>query len=169
VAASSIYWRAGLDPGSNGIAGRLPARRDQPPFLLSAAVVLALAALGHLYGGGTVPAGGQTLSRPSQERNPLPVPGLPGPFPGGDGKAFFGEAISRWTAGVVFYALLALFPAVTALVSFYGLFTKASTINDHLAAELMPAGAFDIVRDRVARVWPRPSGWLFPCGARTPE
>src|SRR6202023_2756133 len=36
-------------------------------------------------------------------------------------------------AGVVFDALLALFPAVTSFVSFYGLFAKASTINDHLS------------------------------------
>src|SRR5262245_14351808 len=36
-------------------------------------------------------------------------------------------------AGVVFYGLLALFPAITAFVSFYGLFAKGDTINDHLA------------------------------------
>ena len=35
-------------------------------------------------------------------------------------------------AGVVFYGLLALFPAITALVSSYALFTAASTINDHM-------------------------------------
>src|SRR5271166_1297127 len=32
-------------------------------------------------------------------------------------------------AGVVFYSLLALFPAITALVSLYGLFADASTID----------------------------------------
>ncbi len=37
-------------------------------------------------------------------------------------------------AGVVFYGLLALFPTVTALVSLYGLFAKASTISEHLSA-----------------------------------
>src|SRR5262245_30740874 len=36
-------------------------------------------------------------------------------------------------AGVVFYGLLALFPAITAFVSFYGLFAKGATINDHLS------------------------------------
>ena len=36
-------------------------------------------------------------------------------------------------AGVVFYGLLALFPAVTALVSCYGLFAKPDSINDHLS------------------------------------
>ena len=35
-------------------------------------------------------------------------------------------------AGVVFYAMLAVVPAITALVSLYGLFAKASTINAHL-------------------------------------
>jgi membrane protein len=57
-------------------------------------------------------------------------------------------------AGVVFYGLLALFPAVTAFVSLYGLFAKGSTLNEHLAlmAGLMPAGAFDIVREQVDRI-----------------
>jgi membrane protein len=35
------------------------------------------------------------------------------------------------SAGVVFYGLLALFPAVTALVSCYGLFAKPASINRH--------------------------------------
>ena len=35
-------------------------------------------------------------------------------------------------AGVVFYAMLAVVPAITALVSLYGLFAKASTIGEHL-------------------------------------
>jgi membrane protein len=57
-------------------------------------------------------------------------------------------------AGVVFYGLLALFPAITALVSSYALFAKASTINDHLSliSGVLPGGAFDVVRDQVARV-----------------
>jgi membrane protein len=57
-------------------------------------------------------------------------------------------------AGVVFYGLLALFPAITALVSCYGLFAKPDTIEDHLSfvATGMPAEAFSIVKDQVARV-----------------
>jgi len=35
-------------------------------------------------------------------------------------------------AGAVFYMLLALFPAITALVSLYGLLADPATINDHL-------------------------------------
>jgi len=57
-------------------------------------------------------------------------------------------------AGVVFYGLLALFPAITASVSLYGLFAKASTINDHLsmAAGILPAGGVDIIREQVTRL-----------------
>ena len=57
-------------------------------------------------------------------------------------------------AGVVFYGLLALFPAVTALVSLYGLFAKASTINEHMAAVtgLLPDSAVSIVQDQVNRL-----------------
>ena len=57
-------------------------------------------------------------------------------------------------AGVVFYGLLALFPAITALVSSYALFTDASTINDHMTmlAGILPEAALGIVRDQVGRV-----------------
>jgi membrane protein len=65
-------------------------------------------------------------------------------------------------AGVVFYSLLALFPAVTALVSSYGLFADMSTIADHLAAlaDLMPAGAFEIVREQIERIVSKGGGKL---------
>jgi len=57
-------------------------------------------------------------------------------------------------AGVVFYGLLAIFPALTALVSLYGLFAKASTINDHLsmAAGILPGGAVDIIHEQITRL-----------------
>jgi membrane protein len=57
-------------------------------------------------------------------------------------------------AAVVFYGLLALFPAITALVSSYGLFTDTATIRDHLAfaSEVLPADAFSIIQDQVNRV-----------------
>jgi membrane protein len=57
-------------------------------------------------------------------------------------------------AGVVFYGLLALFPAVTALVSSYALFASPSTIGAHLAslAGMMPASAYGIVNEQVGRI-----------------
>ncbi|QPF82708.1 YihY/virulence factor BrkB family protein [Bradyrhizobium genosp. L] len=57
-------------------------------------------------------------------------------------------------AGIVFYGLLAIFPAITALVSSYGLFADPSTIAANLQslALMLPDGSFAIVQDQVARV-----------------
>jgi membrane protein len=57
-------------------------------------------------------------------------------------------------AGVVFYGLLAIFPAITALVSSYGLFADPATVTENLQnlAVLLPEGSFSIVQDQVARV-----------------
>jgi membrane protein len=57
-------------------------------------------------------------------------------------------------AGVVFFGLLAVFPAVTALVSSYGLLADPSTIGANLQtlALMLPEGSFQIVQDQIARV-----------------
>jgi membrane protein len=57
-------------------------------------------------------------------------------------------------AGMVFFGLLAIFPATTALVSCYGLFANPSTIGDNLQtlAPMMPEDSFQIVQDQIARV-----------------
>jgi membrane protein len=57
-------------------------------------------------------------------------------------------------AGVVFFGLLAVFPAITALVSCYGLFANPSTIGDNLQtlSLMLPDGSFQIVQDQIARV-----------------
>ena len=57
-------------------------------------------------------------------------------------------------AGVVFYGLLAIFPAVTAFVSLYGLFARASTISDHLslAAGVIPSGGVEIIQEQINRI-----------------
>jgi len=57
-------------------------------------------------------------------------------------------------AGVVFYMLLALFPAITALVSLYGILTNPATINDHflLLQGVVPEGAIGIIKEQVTRL-----------------
>jgi membrane protein len=57
-------------------------------------------------------------------------------------------------AGVVFYMRLALFPALTALVSLYGLIADPSEINAHvsLLAGIVPQDLVAIIREQVARV-----------------
>jgi membrane protein len=56
--------------------------------------------------------------------------------------------------GVVFFGLLAVFPAVTALVSCYGLFANPATIGDNLQtlALMLPKETFQIVQDQISRV-----------------
>jgi membrane protein len=65
-------------------------------------------------------------------------------------------------AGVVFYMLLALFPAITALVSLYGLLTDPATINDHLSLweGVMPEQAIAIVKEQVVRLTQTSNGAL---------
>jgi membrane protein len=63
-------------------------------------------------------------------------------------------------AGVVFYALLAIFPTITAFVSLYGLFADAGTIQNHLSllSNVLPAGGLEIVREQILRIAGRPGG-----------
>ena len=57
-------------------------------------------------------------------------------------------------AGVVFYSLLAIFPAVAAFVSLYGLIADASTIDAHLslASGILPGGAVDILHEQITKL-----------------
>jgi len=57
-------------------------------------------------------------------------------------------------AGVTFYSLLAIFPAIAALVALYGLFADPSKIATHLdaASGVLPSGALDVMRDQMNRV-----------------
>ncbi len=56
--------------------------------------------------------------------------------------------------GVTFYGLLALFPAIAAIVAIYGLFADIGTINDHLAvlSGFLPSGAIDVIGEQVKRI-----------------
>jgi membrane protein len=64
------------------------------------------------------------------------------------------DRVVALAAGVTFYSLLALFPAIAALVSLYGLFADPATIASHLdsLAGVMPGGAVDIIGDELHRL-----------------
>jgi membrane protein len=66
------------------------------------------------------------------------------------------------SAGVTFYALLALFPATAAIVSLYGLFADAATINEHLrlVSGFLPDGALEVIGDQVKRIAAKGQGTL---------
>src|SRR3984957_14694889 len=57
-------------------------------------------------------------------------------------------------AGMTYYSLLAIFPALAALVAIYGLFSDAGTIAKHLdeMSGFVPAGAIDVAREQLTRV-----------------
>ena len=76
-------------------------------------------------------------------------------------------------AGVVFYGLLAVFPALTAFVSLYGLMADPSTIHERLALAtgVLPQGALNILNEQLTRLTSHrtsasaPGSWRPSCGA----
>jgi membrane protein len=70
-------------------------------------------------------------------------------------------------AGVVFYGLLAIFPAISAFVSVYGLFADVGTVHDHLSlvAQVVPPDALGPIEEQVERVTAAGNTRLgFMCG-----
>jgi membrane protein len=57
-------------------------------------------------------------------------------------------------AGVTFYGLLAIFPALAALVSLYGLFADPATIASHLQnlAGVLPGGGLEVIGGEINRI-----------------
>lgn len=57
-------------------------------------------------------------------------------------------------AGITFFALLALFPAIGAMISIYGLFADPATISEHLSAVsvVVPDGGMQIIDEQVKRI-----------------
>ena len=77
-------------------------------------------------------------------------------------QEFGNDRVLLVAAGVTFYAILALFPAIGALVSIYGLIADPGTINDQLASlqGILPSGALDIVGEQVKRIAAKGDGTL---------
>lgn len=57
-------------------------------------------------------------------------------------------------AGMTYYSILAIFPALAALVSIYGLFSDPGTIAKHLdqLSGFVPGGALDVAREQLTHV-----------------
>jgi membrane protein len=67
---------------------------------------------------------------------------------------FIEHRLMAEAASVVFFVLLAIFPALAALVSLYGLFTDPKTIAEHMSAlsDILPADSVGILTDQITRV-----------------
>jgi len=57
-------------------------------------------------------------------------------------------------AGMTYYSILAIFPALAALVAIYGLFSDPGSIAKHLdeVSGFIPGGALDVAREQLTRV-----------------
>src|SRR4029078_9332609 len=65
-------------------------------------------------------------------------------------------------AGVAFYSLVSLFPAIAAGVSSYPLFANVATISKHLsiASDIVPAGSLDLLGEEISRIAAKSDGRL---------
>jgi membrane protein len=77
--------------------------------------------------------------------------------------------ISIVSAGVAFYAFLAIFPAIAALVSLYGLTMDPQSIQHQLSqlAGMMPQEAYQILKDQLESLTETPGsalGWSMAVG-----
>jgi membrane protein len=78
------------------------------------------------------------------------------------GKATATQQISLVAAGCAFYATLALFPTITALISLYGLIFDPSTVQPqlHYLQQFMPPAAFSLISDRIQSLVAAPARGL---------
>jgi membrane protein len=65
-------------------------------------------------------------------------------------------------AGVTFYGLLALFPALAAFVSLYGLIASPETVVEHLSAlaTMMPEDGYELIREQALKLTAQGGGEL---------
>jgi membrane protein len=65
-------------------------------------------------------------------------------------------------AGVTYYMLLALVPALSVFVSLFGLFNDRSTVGEHLdlLMGVLPSGGIDILKDQLTRLTSTPNSTL---------
>jgi membrane protein len=147
--------------------------RSNDKLLLIAATALLVLTLQRYFQASLSPKSGPDLARPTTARDGLPAGEISRT---GLGRLSGNPLQIRWAgwndilrrtyvrtdedrllataAGVVFYGLLAVFPAITALVSCYGLLANPSTIGGNLQtlSLMLPDSSFQIVQDQVARV-----------------
>lgn len=69
------------------------------------------------------------------------------------------DRVTSVAAGVTFFSLLALFPAITALVSIYGLFADQQTVVENLNAlqRILPGEAIGLIREQVVKIAEAPA------------
>jgi membrane protein len=79
------------------------------------------------------------------------------------------DRIVAISGGVVFFALLAIFPGIAALVAVYGLLADPATAGQHVEAlrGIVPAGGLEVISEQVQRLISQPTqrlGWATVAG-----
>lgn len=79
---------------------------------------------------------------------------------------FSKDRVTSVAGGVTFFALLALFPAITALVSIYGRVADPATISENLALlnQFLPSSAIDLIAGQVTAIASAPATALSLAG-----
>jgi len=69
-------------------------------------------------------------------------------------KRFSEDRVMSIAGGVTFFVLLAIFPAIAALVSIYGLFADPASLADQVnrLSDILPGGAIDVLGEQMRRV-----------------
>ncbi|WP_062234183.1 YihY/virulence factor BrkB family protein [Aureimonas sp. N4] len=77
-------------------------------------------------------------------------------------EEFSNDRLMLVAAGVTFYVLLALFPAITAFISIYGLFSDPASVRDQLQGlqGVLPGGALQIIGEQLQRITSQESAKL---------
>lgn len=81
-------------------------------------------------------------------------------------KEFTADRVTSVAGGVTFFALLALFPAITALVSIYGMLADPATIADDLSMlkSVLPESALELITGQVVAITSAPATSLSIAG-----
>ena len=160
-------------PPANGAAvGRRPVRSDRTGWSLAGALGLLAAAslMEHL-----MPPGKRADDPDARRRRDASVAGVvtededrgrlastPSEIPARGWKDILlrvyanisDHRILALAAGMTYYSLLAIFPALAALVAIYGLFSDPGSIAKHLdqVSGFVPGGAIEVAREQLTRV-----------------
>ncbi len=147
---------------------------SQPNAFLATAVALAAGAT-LLFTGGRQQREAQRARRPGTPASDTPAPGAPAPaddrgrlaahpaqIPARGWWDILKRSVAQISedrvlteaAGITFYSLLALFPAIGAMISIYGLFADPAAISEHLQAVsvIVPQGGMQIIDEQVKRI-----------------
>lgn len=124
------------------------------------------------------PATAKPTTKPSDAASPPRLPGAPdSPWDLSRAswieiakrtvKEFSKDRVTSVAGGVTFFGLLALFPAITALVSIYGLLADPQTILRHMEGlnRFLPQGAVDVIAGQVQSIVNAPTTALSAAGA----